>query len=136
MSEFEANLTAAELYSKCGRIFFYGFMHDAKWRTVDYDRLHLDVKKNAFEWLLLGHKCHENALRHMLRAQDCVHQNELQMMSDQPLARRTMWAYENAHNSARDLLQFGEGLLDEKGKEAAQSQNIAYKLESHKYERR
>ena len=55
--EFEASLVMAELYSKCGRIFFYGFMHDAKWHAaIDFADLALDDKKKAFEWIVMRHR--------------------------------------------------------------------------------
>jgi hypothetical protein len=135
--EFEARLIMAELYSKCSKLLFYGFVHDAKWHsTTEFSDLSDDDRKNAFEWLARRHSCHERAIHHLLIARGCEYQNGLQMLSDQPLDARTMWAYENAHNSARDLLHYGKGLLDEKAKDAIMEQNISYKKEMHKYEHR
>jgi len=112
-------------------------MHDARWHsTMDYGDLRLEDKEKAHEWLAMRHRCHARAVHHMLMAQGCANQNGLQLLSDQPLDRRTMWSCENAHNSARDLLQYGDGLLGEEARKAISGQVVSYKLEMHKYEHR
>ena len=113
--EFEARFVMAELYSKCGRVFYYGFMHEAKVATMDYAEIGIEEKKNAFEWLLMRHKCHEYALIHMLAAEGCTGKNGLQMLDDQSSYDRISTAYENLANSSRALISRGNGVIgDEK----------------------
>ena len=129
---FEANIAIAELYSKCAALFFLEFKRTAQWGEKDFEELSFFEKKKALSWLAQRFMLYECAISHVLLARGCAPQVPL----DQPLEDRTMWAYENAHNSARDLLRFGDGMLSEKAKESIDGKNISYKIEMHKYEHR
>ncbi len=109
--EFEARLAMAELYSKCGKLFYYGFVHDSNWDADDYFLLPLAVKKPAFEWLARRLRCHECALRHALAAEGCAAKEGLQTLADQSLYDRISTAYENMANATRSMLLMGDGVI-------------------------
>lgn len=130
----KANLAIAELYSKCAMLFFREFVQAAQLETKKFEGLSFFEKKKALWWLALKFKFYEQALTHTLLARDCKQQEGLHMLAEQSLDDRTMWAYENAHQSARALHQYSDGVIGEKARGVIWGKNTAYKDEMHVYE--